>query len=208
MRTILIAMTLAAAPAFAQVSGNAQVYCAGDTPVLNVSASASFADAGKPGAWFVAAHDPYDASRIAYLTPAGWAVPDAPGTIIAYQDYPAGIPGNIAASACVPAAFYTEGGGGYSAPNLSACGQTTEPWAGHIVKVGYGVLTQEGEMLVATRRERLDFAKPTMIETGKWRAEYEDDDHMRKALVIKHLREPGNIIDVLTVPHTSCYISG
>ena len=203
MRTVLIALSLATAttPALAQVSGDAQVYCAGDTPALNVNASASSADAGKPGAWFVAAHDPYDGSRIAYLTPGGWVIPELADGIVPYQEYPTGIPGSITATACVPPS--TDYG-----INLSMCGQTTEPWAGYIVKVGYGVLTPEGEMLVATRRERLDAAKPLMLEQGKWRAEYEDDDHMRKALVIKSLREPGNVIDVLTVPYTSCYISG
>lgn len=204
VKTLLVSLLVASTPALAQVAGNAQMHCSGDMPILNLTASASPADAGKPGAWFIAAHDPYDAARIAYLTPSGWVAPDVAGGIVAYQEYPAGIPASIEATACVPVVME----GWHSNVNLSVCGQATDPWAGYIVKVGYGVLSPDGEMLVASRRERLELTKPLMIEQGKWRAEYEDDDHMRKSLVLKSLREPGKVIDVLTVPYLSCYISG
>lgn len=204
MKTLLVALFVASTPVFAQVAGNAQMYCSGDMPVLNVTASVPAADAGKPGAWFIAAHDPHDATRIAYLTPGGWVAPDAAGGIVAYQGYPAGIPASIAATACVPVVME----GWPSTPDLSMCGQATDPWIGYLVKVGYGVLSPDGEMLVANRRERLELTKPLMIEQGRWRAEYEDDDHMRKSLILKSLREPGNVIDVMTVPYLSCYISG
>ena len=63
-------------------------------------------------------------------------------------------------------------------------------------------------MLVSTRRERLDATKPIMQQQGKWKVEYEDDDRMRVALVMRSVRENNRIADVLTIPSIQCYYSG
>lgn len=203
---VLAIMASIAAPVSAQVAGDAQVSCVDEVAVLSVSATAAAQDVGRPGAWFIAAHDPFDGLKVAFLTPAGWKVPDVPGTLIPYGAYLAGIPPSISTSACVPGSTYDEGG--YSGPNFSTCGAMTDPWAGYILKVGYGVLTVEGEALVATRRARLDAVKPIMVQEGRWRADHEDDDRMRESLVMKSLRENGRTADVMSLPSLQCFYSG
>lgn len=203
---VLAALASIAAPVSAQVSGTAQIYCSGDIAVLSVSATAAAEDVGRPGAWYIAAHDPIDGSRVAFLTPGGWAVPDVPGKLIPYGAYLDGIPPGVSASACVPGSTYGEGG--YSGPNFSACGSTTDPWVGYILKVGYGVLTAEGEALVSTRRARLDAVKPILVQEGRWRADHEDDDRMRESLVMKSLRENGRTADFMSLPQVQCFNSG
>jgi hypothetical protein len=200
-----IPFALACAAAVAQVAGNGQVQCSGEAAVLSVSASASAADTGRPGAWFIAAHHPSDATQVVFLTPGGWVVPESVGKLVPYGVYYDGIPGSIGATACAPMSSYSDGGS--VTYDFSGCGPTTDPWAGYIVKVGYGVLTPEGEMLVSTRRERMEAAKPIMQQQGRWRPEYEDDEHMREALVIKSMRD-GRIVDVLTVPSMQCAMGG
>lgn len=202
---VALPFALLCAAAAAQVSGNGQVQCSGEIAFLSVSASASGADTGRPGAWFIAAHHPDDATQVVFLTPGGWVVPESVGKLVPYGVFYDGIPGSISATACAPLASFSDDGS--VSYDFSGCGSTTDPWAGYIVKVGYGVLTLEGELLVATRRDRLDVAKPIMQEQGKWKPEYEDDDRMREALVIKSMRD-GRIADVLTVPSLQCAMGG
>lgn len=201
-----IPFALVCAVAAAQVAGNGQVQCSSEAAVLSVSASASAADTGRPGAWFIAVHHPSDATQVAFLTPGGWVAPDSVGKLVPYGVYYDGIPGVISAAACAPVAMYGESGSGYTY-SFSSCAATTDPFVGYILKVGYGVLTPEGELLLSTRRERLDAAKPIMQEKGMWKPEYEDDERMREALVIKSMRD-GRIADVLTVPSMQCAMGG
>lgn len=207
MRRVLLApfLALLAAPVAAGVIGNASIGCSGYQAVLSVIASASPADTGRPGAWFIAAHHPTDATRVAFLTPEGWKLPSSAGELIPYGVYEQSLPGSISTSACVPSVSTDEYGN--SMTSWSSCATSTANWNGYVVKVGYGVLTPLDEQLVATRRERLDAAKPIMIEKGKWREEYEDDDRMRQALVIKSMREDSRIADVLTVYPVECFAS-
>lgn len=193
-------LALLCAAAVAQVSGNGQVQCLGETAVLSVSASAAAADTGRPGAWFIAAHHPTDATQVAFLTPGGWVPPELFGYLVPYGEYPGGIPGSLSVTACIPNPVTDDSG---QIEGISGCSSTSSSWAGYIVKIGYGVLTPEGEMLLASRRERLDAARPIMLEHGKWKPEYEDDDRMRVALIIKSLRD-GRIADLLVVPSISC----
>lgn len=201
-----LSLALLCEAAAAQVSGNGQVQCSNEMAVLSVSASASAADTGRPGAWFIAAHHPNDATQVVFLTPGGWVVPESVGKLVPYLVSYTGIPGNISAAACAPVTIYS-GEGSAASYSFSACGSTTDQWAGYIVKVGYGVLTSTGEMLVSTRRERLDAARPIMQEQGMWKSEYEDDNRMREALVINSMRD-GRIVDVLTVPFVQCAMGG
>jgi len=206
MNKLKLLALLIAAPllSHAQVSGSGHVYCSGETAVLSVSASASSSDAGRPGAWFIAAHHPSDAARVAFLTPNGWVISDSPGRLIPFGEYPGGIPGGISTSVCAPRVVSD----GYSSSvDLGGCGSSTGAWAGYVVKVGYGVLTPKGEELVLTRRERLDAVKPIMQQKGRWSAWHEDDNHMRRALVTRSMRD-GRTVDILTVPSIECQMIG
>ena len=209
MRINLFALAVLASlatPVSAQVSGTAQVFCSNDIAMLSVSAKAASEDVGRPGAWYVAAHDPNDGLKVAFLTPGGWQIPEMAGMLIPHGAYFDGIPSSVSVSACVPDSAYSDSG--YPSPILSTCGSTTEPWGGYILKVGYGVLTVEGEMLVSTRRERLDAVKPIMVQEGKWRADHEDDDRMRESLVMKSLRENGRTADFMVLPSVQCFNPG
>lgn len=203
---VLAALASIAAPVSAQVSGTARLDCSGDIAVLSVSAKAAAEDVGRPGAWYIAAHDPNDGLKVAFLTPGGWQIPGVAGMLIPYGAYFDGIPSGVSVSACVPGSAYSDSG--YSSPILSTCGSTTDPWVGYILKVGYGVLTAEGEVLVATRRARLDAVKPILVQEGKWRADHEDDDRMRESLVMKSLRENGRTADFMNLPSLQCSYSG
>lgn len=196
---------LLSASALAQVSGAANLHCSGESAVISISASSSSADAGRPGAWFVAAHDPYSGQYVAFLTPGGWVAPESAGYLVPYGEYPGGIPQQINVSTCAPLTIYGESG--VSGYDFSSCGSNTWPSSGYVVKVGYGVLTPENELLLQTRRARLDAAKPLLQSRGEWRPEYDDDDKMRRALVIKSLRENNRIQDVMTVYPIDCAIS-
>lgn len=189
----------------AQVAGQAVIGCTGETATLSVFASTSAADAGRPGAWYIAAHHPDDFTRVAFLTPGGWQAPDA-GGFIPYSVHRDGIPATLGVQACVPPGMYDESGN--MTPLLSGCSSSSQHLAGYIVKVGYGVLTLMGEQLVNSRRERLEAARPLLEERGKWRADHADDEHMRESLVLKSLREDGRVADFLVVPAVSCYSSG
>lgn len=179
IRSFVAVAVFAAGTATAQVSGNAVVKCSGEHATLYVSAYTSTADAGRPGAWYVAAHHPTDLTRVAFLTPLGWREPDR-GGFVPYSEHRAGI------------------------VDLSSCSYTSQHLAGYIVKAGYGVLTPAGEKLVSSRRERMEVARPLFEERGKWRTEYDDDEHLRESLVLKSLREEHRVADFLVVPTVHC----
>lgn len=201
IRSFVAVAVFAVGTATAQVSGNAVVKCSGEHATLYVSAYTSTADAGRPGAWYVAAHHPTDLTRVAFLTPLGWREPDR-GGFVPYSEHRAGIPASLEVRACLPQAVHDDYG--YATVDLSSCSYTSQHLAGYIVKAGYGVLTPAGEKLVSSRRERMEVARPLFEERGKWRTEYDDDEHLRESLVLKSLREEHRVADFLVVPTVHC----
>jgi len=176
------------------VSGNA--FCAGTTfdpapASVSISGTVAAADVGLPGAIWVGIEDPsapgYPA---AFLTPGGWMAWTT-GGFPTYVETPA-LGSTFSYTACIP---YSHTGGG--------CALTSGHFLGWKVYAGYGVLTPEHQTLIQKRRASLDAAKPWLQQQGKWRADYEDDQAFRHALVQKSANE-GRWGPALTIPLIDC----
>lgn len=176
------------------VSGN--VFCAGTTfapspASVSISGTVSAADVGLPGAIWVGIEDPgTPGTPAAFLTPSGW-VAWTTGGFPTYVETPA-IASTFSYSACIP-----------SSPAGGGCASTSGNFLGWKVYAGYGVLTPEHQTLIQKRRASLDAAKPWLQQKGKWRADYEDDQAFRNALVQKSANE-GRWGPALTIPLIDC----
>ena len=176
------------------VSGN--VFCAGTTfdpspASVSISGTVAAADVGLPGAIWVGIEDPATpGTPAAFLTPGGW-VAWTTGGFPTYVETPA-IGSTFSYSACIPA---SPAGGG--------CAATSADFVGWKVYAGYGVLTPEHQALIQKRRASLDAAKPWLQQKGKWRADYEDDQAFRNALVHKSANK-GRWGPALTIPLIDC----
>lgn len=176
------------------VSGN--VFCAGTTfdpspASVSISGTVSAADVGLPGAIWVGIEDPgTPGTPAAFLTPSGW-VAWTTGGFPTYVETPA-IASTFSYSACIPV---SPAGGG--------CASTSGNFLGWKVYAGYGVLTPEHQTLIQKRHASLDAAKPWLQQKGKWRADYEDDQAFRNALVQKSANE-GRWGPALTIPLIDC----
>lgn len=176
------------------VGGN--VFCAGTTydpapASISISGTVAATDIGLPGAIWVGIEDPsapgYPA---AFLTPGGW-VAWTTGGFPTYVETPA-LGSTFSYSACIP----------NSATGVD-CASTSGHFLGWKVYAGYGVLTPEHQTLIQRRRASLDAAKPWLQQKGKWRADYEDNQAFRNALVQKSANE-GRWGPALTIPLIDC----
>jgi hypothetical protein len=176
------------------VSGN--VFCAGTTfapspASVSTSGTVAAADMGLPGAIWVGIEYPEaPGTPAAFLTPSGW-VAWTTGGFPTYVETPA-LGSTFSYSACIPV---SPAGGG--------CASTSGNFLGWKVYAGYGVLTPEHQTLIQKRRASLDAAKPWLQQKGKWRADYEDDQAFRNALVQKSAND-GRWGEALTIPFISC----
>jgi hypothetical protein len=190
--TVLLAQGMAV---MAQtVSGN--VFCAGTTfdpspASASISGTVAASDVGLPGAIWIGIEDPgAPGTPAAFLTPSGWVVWTT-GGFPTYAETPA-IGSTFSYSACIPAL-----------PTGGGCAATSADFVGWKVYAGYGVLTPEHQALIGRRRASLDLAKPWLQQKGKWRADYEDDQAFRNALVQKSAND-GRWGQALTIPFISC----
>jgi len=176
------------------VSGN--VFCAGTTfdpapASVSINGTVAASDVGLPGAIWLGIEDPtapgYPA---AFLTPSGW-VTWTTGGFPTYLETPA-LGQTFSYSSCIP-----------NSPTGGGCASTSGNVVGWKVYAGYGVLTQENQTLIQRRRASLDAAKPWLQQKGKWRADYEDDQAFRNALVQKSANE-GRWGPALTIPLIYC----
>ena len=176
------------------VSGN--VFCAGTTldpspASISISGTVATPDVGLLGAIWVGIEDPARPGYpVAFLTPSGW-VAWTTGGFPTYVETPA-IGSTFSYSACIP-----------GSPSGGGCSATSADFVGWQVYAGYGVLTPAHQTLIEQRRVSLNLAKPWLQQTGKWRAEYDDDLAFRNALIQKSAND-GRWGSALTIPYINC----
>lgn len=176
------------------VSGN--VFCAGTTydpapASVSISGTVAASDVGLPGAIWVGIEDPgVSGYPAAFLTPSGW-VAWTTGGFPTYVETPA-LGSTFSYAACIP-----------NSPTGWGCASTSGNFLGWKVYAGYGVLTPEHQTLIQKRRASLDAAKPWLQQKGKWRADYEDDQAFRNALIQKSAND-GRWGESLTIPFINC----
>ena len=176
------------------VSGN--VFCAGTTldpspASISISGTVATPDVGLLGAIWVGIEDPARPGYpVGFLTPSGW-VAWTTGGFPTYVETPA-IGSTFSYSACIP-----------GSPSGGGCSATSADFVGWQVYAGYGVLTPAHQTSIEQRRASLNLAKPWLQQTGKWRAEYDDDLAFRNALIQKSAND-GRWGSALTIPYINC----
>lgn len=183
--TLLIAFGVST---LAQAVGGAQVVCIGEKPQISLNYSTG-QESGAAGLFWVGVVSP-DQKLGAFLTPKGW-VPYEGGLYPIQARYDGGLPLSISLN--IPL------------PDSSA---STNQWAGYTLYAGHGIYDQDMRQMVIDRRSALQTVKPDMVAKGRWRPEFDSDDHFILTLVQMNMTRNKKYGPVLTIPSVNCSSGG
>lgn len=190
LRTLVIYLPLLVSFTAAYGGGTAAVVCSssgpgsGSVPVLQVAYTTG-GDAGTPGLFWLGILS-QDQTIGATLTPQGWQTYD--GGLYPFQSrYDAGLPPTIVHSVPFP-------------PGV----QNTLQYVGYNVYSGHGVYSVDMRKKVADRRASLNVVKPEMVAKGRWRPEFDSDDHFIWTLIQKDMTDNRKFGPLLAIPFLEC----
>lgn len=192
IKSVLVVSLLATAfaahaqwPNPSQNLSDPRIECDGETPVITVTYSTK-QDAGLPGLLYVGVLSP-DKEKVSLLNLSNqWT--DFPGGLyIPNKRYDGGVPASYKYQLTFPG----------NAKNTMA-------FANYDLYLGHGVLSQDSQAMIVSRRKALDSAKDNLVKRGAWNPIYDNDDHFKQALVQKDLVDNKKFGPVFKIPELNC----